>query len=46
MTPDLILYKAHVYTPGSGNIFMIDPDEIAAARVVLTLFNGKIVYEG
>jgi len=28
------------------NIFMIDPDEIAKARVVLTLFNGKIVYEG
>ncbi len=28
------------------NIFMINPDEIAAARVKLTLFNGKIVYEG
>ena len=28
------------------NIFMIDPDEIAATRVVLTLFNGKTVYEG
>jgi predicted amidohydrolase YtcJ len=27
------------------NIFMIDPDDIAAARVKLTLFNGKIVYE-
>lgn len=28
------------------NIFMINPDEIAATRVKLTLFNGKIVYEG
>ncbi|MCA1793876.1 MAG: amidohydrolase family protein [Desulfobacteraceae bacterium] len=28
------------------NFFSIDPEDIADARVVLTLFNGKIVYEG
>jgi predicted amidohydrolase YtcJ len=27
------------------NIFAIDPEDIADVRVVLTLFNGKIVYE-
>ncbi|MFO7990492.1 MAG: amidohydrolase [Thermodesulfobacteriota bacterium] len=27
------------------NIFTVDPKEIPATRVILTLFNGKIVYE-
>jgi predicted amidohydrolase YtcJ len=45
VTGSLIVGKKADLIVTDRNIFSIDPKDIAATRVVLTLFNGKIVYE-
>jgi hypothetical protein len=45
VTGSLIVGKKADLIVTDRNIFSIDPKDIAATRVALTLFNGKIVYE-